>query len=178
MTFTRGCLRRSAPERAGFCAAGKARTVPRCSSRGSGQAAYADARAGGELGSEEDAGEGVNASAGARASGEAGAGENAGGSALDGGNKDICGFAGARASWLRTLRAGFQSVEEPQRLQKRMTPSLVAQISASMPLSSIFSRVLQELHASEKRPISRSRGLTGGKSRPQKLRLGSRKATP
>ena len=76
------------------------------------------------------------------------------------------------------LWPGFQRVAVPQRLQERMTLSLVAQTSASMLASSIFSRVLQELQTIERRPSSISEGLMGGKSICQKLRWGSKKATP
>src|SRR5438874_11096834 len=74
--------------------------------------------------------------------------------------------------------AGFQRVLEPQRLQKRRTPSFVAQTSASGPESSTFSRVLQWLQMSERRPSSLCAALTSGKSISQKLRLVSKKATP
>src|SRR2546427_7932392 len=74
--------------------------------------------------------------------------------------------------------AGFQSVAAPQRLQERRTPSLVAQTSASMLVSSIFSSVLQELQTSVRRPSSISKGLIGGKSISQKRRSASKKATP
>ncbi len=81
-------------------------------------------------------------------------------------------------SWAMTLTAGFQRVLEPQRLQKRRTPSLVAQTSASMPESSTFSRDWQWLQTRERRPSSISAGVTGGKSMSQKLRWASKKATP
>jgi hypothetical protein len=87
-------------------------------------------------------------------------------------------LVGAGDCWESTAWASFQSAETPQRLQKRMTPSLVAQMSASMLVWSIFSSVLQTDQARESAPISRSSSLTGGKSISQKLRLGSTKATP
>src|SRR5207248_1193530 len=77
-----------------------------------------------------------------------------------------------------TAEAGFQRVLEPQRLQKRRTPSLVAQTSASGPESSTFSRVLQWLQTRERRPSSLCAAVTGGKSISQKLRSWSKKATP
>src|SRR5437667_5454160 len=87
------------------------------------------------------------------------------------------GAAGCCVAAALTL-AGFQRVLEPQRLQKRRTPSLVAQTSASGPESSTFSRVLQWLQTRERRPISLCAPLTGGKSISQKLRSWSKKATP
>ena len=104
-----------------------------------------------------------------------GGGENSGNCELpfDAG----CG-AGTGSRMVVARSAGFQSVEVPQRLQKRMTPGLVAQMSASMLELSIFSGVLQTLQTSRRRPISISKGLMGGKSISQKFTLGSKKATP
>ena len=119
----------------------------------------------------------MNAGAGAGVSEDAG-GLSGGVCGEDEGNKGICPFAGETGSGEMTFVAGFQKVEAPQRLQKRITPSLVAQMSASMPVSSIFSSVLQELQARESKPSSRSNRLTGGNSRPQKLTFGSTNATP
>src|SRR3989442_471197 len=98
-------------------------------------------------------------------------GRGAGGFFLGGGVR-VTGGAGFESG------AGFQSVAAPQRLQERRTPSLVAQTSASTLVSSIFSRALQELQTSERRPSSISAGVTGGKSMSQKRRSGSKKATP
>src|SRR4029077_19181997 len=130
---------------------------------------------------EEDAGgDGAGAGSHADATGSA-AGAGTGGG--DAGNKGICASrAGERDSGLTGDRllgcSGFQRVDEPQRLQKRRTPSPVAQMSASMPVSSIFSRALQELQTSERRPRSISTGDKEGKSTSQNFRLGSTKATP
>jgi hypothetical protein len=74
--------------------------------------------------------------------------------------------------------ADFQRVVVPQLLQERMTPWPVAQMSASMLVSSILSSAPQELQARERRPISFSRWEIGGKSISQKLRFESKKATP
>lgn len=90
----------------------------------------------------------MNAGAGAGVSEDAG-GLSGGVCGEDEGNKGICPFAGETGSGEMTFVASFQRVEAPQRLQKRITPSLVAQMSASMPVSSIFSSVLQELQARE-----------------------------
>src|SRR5437879_4163820 len=112
--------------------------------------------------------------------GAAGAGGGAAG-AEESGNCASEGTAGccvAAAVVGVTAEAGFQRVLEPQRLQKRRTPSLVAQTSASGPQSSTFSRVLQWLQTREIRPSSLCAALTGGKSISQKLRLVSKKATP
>src|SRR5258708_4121004 len=94
-----------------------------------------------------------------------------------------CADSAGAGCWAGTEQAelaetSFQSVAAPQRLQKRRTPSLVAQTSASTLVSSIFSRALQEVQAREMKPRSFSRPVMGGKSISQKLRLKSKKATP
>ena len=118
---------------------------------------------------------------------EAGAGDKTGGADEAGGavpgKRGICASAaGGRDSGLTAGSvwgwAGLQKVVVPQRLQKRRTPSPAAKMSASMPVSSIFSRVLQELQTSERRPRSISADDMGGKSMSQNFRLGSTKDTP
>src|SRR5713101_952686 len=107
-----------------------------------------------------------------------GAGTCAGAGVTGAENKGNCAASAETDCGFVTLDAGFQRVEEPQRLQKRRAASLVAQMSASKLESSTVSRVLQELQARERRPSSFSKTLLGGKSISQKLTLESKKATP
>src|SRR5258708_33590598 len=77
-----------------------------------------------------------------------------------------------------TTEACFQKVEEPQFLQNRTMPSLIANTSAARSLWSTGSRPLQLLHSSNKRLARISESVKDGNLTPQKSISGSRNAAP
>src|SRR5260370_25749530 len=74
--------------------------------------------------------------------------------------------------------ACFQKVEEPQFLQNRTMPSLIANTSAPRSLWSTASRPLHLLHSSNERLARISESVKDGNLTPQKSISGSRNAAP